>query len=205
MYVRVSREEAEEPLPEQVVLADEEADGPPDVLVPRHHRRAEQQRRPQLLLGQPVERHLARLLLARQEVRLHVASATNEHGQSSLTDGERQRSCLPTGVCVYSTHRCNQRDGFHAGRVIGSQGEGDDAAHGVADQVEGGAAAHQAMRLDEAPLDRLHVVSHSVHAVRRLGAPAEAEEIHREQPAVVEDEGGLPEHRPSPPRRTTTT
>jgi hypothetical protein len=79
--------------------------------------------------------------------------------------------------------------------VLGSQREGDDAAHGVGDQVKGA----QVLRLDKACLDRLDVVFQSVHAVRRLGALAEAQEIHREQPAV--EDGGFAEHRLGPEGR----
>lgn len=67
----VSREELEEPLPEEVVLAQDEAHRPADVLVPGHDGGAEQQWRPELLLGEPGQRHLAgRRLLARREVGL---------------------------------------------------------------------------------------------------------------------------------------
>jgi hypothetical protein len=81
--------------------------------------------------------------------------------------------------------------------VLGSQREGDDAAHGVGDQVEG---AQAVLLFKEACLDRLDVVSQPVLAVGRLGAPAEAEEVHREQPAAAED-GGLAEHRLGPEGR----
>lgn len=67
--------------------------------------------------------------------------------------------------------------------MLGSQCEGDDAAHGVADKMEGA----QVEWIDEAPLDHLDVIFQSVHAVCRLGRLAEAEEIDRQHSAVVED------------------
>lgn len=83
-------------------------------------------------------------------------------------------------IHLQTTYWCNQCDRFNSSWVLRSQCKGDDAAHRVADQMEG----TQVQWLDKAPLDHLNVVFQSVHAVCRLGTIAEAEEINGEQSAV---------------------
>jgi hypothetical protein len=110
---------------------------------------------------------------------------------------EEEEETKHTSSTVRITYWCDQCDGFDSARVPRSEGEGDDAAHGVADQVE----RCQVHRLHDAPLDRVDVVSQRVVAARRLRAPPEPEEVHRQQPAVGGQQFFLPEHRLGPEGR----
>jgi hypothetical protein len=99
-----------------------------------------------------------------------------------------------------ATYRRDEGDGPDGGGVLDGEGEREDGAERVRDDVEG----PDLVSLDDGALDHLDVLAERVERVGRLGAAAEPEQVHGEQPPP---RTRLPAHvwehrrRPEPRRR----